>query len=369
MAAFKNMFSLISSRRIARALKRACPAFSELDFLRGLEKELAKRELKDRMVLLATRIEQCVPGDTEDLLRTLVWTLRDDHQDSELRGFLLWPFTHVVATRGLDHFEISMAALKEMTKKFTAEFALRPFLIEHRDRTLKQLLKWSRDPDEHVRRLTSEGTRPLLPWGQRLTEFRDDPTLAEPILNRLRKDPSESVRRSVANHLNDHAKSHPDWVLKTLRAWRAENPNHEGIAWIARHASRTLLKAGHTGALDLHGFGTAKELRVTCEKLSPKKVIMGGDLSYRIRIENRSKQPVKVLFDYAIHHRKADGRLAPKVFKGRVRTLAAGEVWTHEGRHKFRPITTRVYYSGRHLFEPRVNGQAFKSVPFDLKGV
>lgn len=368
MEPFKNMFSPESSLRIARALRRSWNAFPETVFLRGLEKELDPLELKARMLLLAERINALLPDHTPKALEILTGAVSTGEKDKVgLSGFALWPLTEIVATRGLDHFDESMDALKIMTSRFTAEFAIRPFLLHHEDKTLKRLKAWTRDEDEHVRRLVSEGSRPLLPWGRRIPRFVKDPELTLALIDALKTDPSEYVRRSVANHLNDHAKNHGDWVVKTLGRWRERHPDHDGVEWIARHASRTLLKAGHSGALVLHGYGRATDLEVELGKLTPKKIKMGESLTYTVRITNKSRRPVKALFDYAIHHRKADGRLAPKVFKGRVKELAPGEVWQIEGRHSIKPITTRVYYSGTHLFETRVNGAAGPQARFELE--
>jgi 3-methyladenine DNA glycosylase AlkC len=290
----------------------------------------------------------------------------DDAGSSGLRGFLVWPLTEIVARRGLPYFEESMAALREMTKRFTAEFAIRPFLREHRQRTLKQLHAWCDDPDEHVRRLVSEGSRPLLPWGGNLTELLEPPHPTLALLEKLHRDPSDYVRLSVSNHLNDFSKHHPALVIATLTRWRDANPDDPRLAKLARHGCRTLLKAGHAEALEFHGYGAAKSLQLDVCELAQNKVKTGGSLGYRMILRNASKRPVKVMFDYAIHHRKANGSLSPKVFKGRVRELAPGESWEIIGHHSFKPVTTRVYHPGTHRFEPRINGRAFPGREFVL---
>jgi hypothetical protein len=150
MEPFKNEFSHEKALVIARALKRAHPAFPLPRFSKGLEEALAPLELKQRMHLIADRIEACLPEDPRQLFPVLTEALSSD--SSGLRGFPVWPLTEIVARRGLGHFEESMAALREMTKRFTAEFAIRPFLRAHPERTMKQLHAWCGHPDEHVRR-------------------------------------------------------------------------------------------------------------------------------------------------------------------------------------------------------------------------
>lgn len=366
MEPFKNMFSPENSMRMARALRRSWKSFPEDEFLAGLETELDPLELKARVLHLAAKLARLLPSNTPRALEVLVGALAQAENDKiGLRGFAVWPLTEAVVLRGSDHVDESLSALKEMTSRFTAEFAIRPFLLRHEEQTLATLAHWLDDENEHVRRLISEGTRPLLPWGQRLPRFVKDPSVTFALIDALKTDPAEYVRKSVANHMNDHAKNHGDWVVKTLSRWRRDHPDHDGVEWIARHASRTLLKAGHGGALVLHGYGDASKLEAKIVACS-KKVSLGDGLDYRLRIKNNGRTPVKTLFDYAIHHRKADGRLAPKVFKGRVKELAAGEVWDIEARHPMKPITTRVYYPGIHVFEVKLNGQAGPKARFEL---
>lgn len=370
MEPFKNEFSHPKARQIAEAVKRAHPAFSLPRFSKGLEAALEPLELKQRMHLIADRVEAGLPAHPPELFSILARTLATDEADTHgLRGFLVWPLTEIVARRGLghEHFAEAMQLFSKMTKCFTAEFAIRPFLRAHRERTLEQLHAWCGHPDEHVRRLVSEGSRPLLPWGGNLPELLDAPHPTLELLEKLRRDPSDYVRLSVSNHLNDFSKHHPELVIETLSRWQKAYPGDPRLAKLARHACRTLLKSGHPGALALHGYGPAKALELGIFELGKKSVTLGGYLDYRLVVRNSSRRPLRVMFDYAILHRKANGTLSPKVFKGRIRELAAGEQWEITGRHPVKPITTRVYHAGMHGFEPRLNGRAFPALEFMLK--
>ena len=368
MEPFKNELSYQNARRIAECLRRVYPEFSLTRFSRGLEAALEPLELKQRVRLIAERLEAVLPTHPPELFATLVKALAADDNDTHgLRGFPVWPLTEIVARRGLDHFDDAMEALAAMTRRFTAEFAIRPFLRAYPERTLAQLDAWCRHPDVHVRRLVSEGSRPLLPWGGKLPEMLKPewPTLG--LLEKLRADPSDYVRLSVSNHLNDLSKAQPGLVLETLARWREQSPADSRLDSLARHACRTLLKDGHRGALAFHGYGPAKALLLeTCE-LMETTVVLGGYLEYRLVVANTSRRRLRVMFDYAIHHRKANGCLSPKVFKGRTRELAAGERWVITGRHALKPVTTRVYHPGRQTFEPRLNGKVFPQLPFTLE--
>lgn len=367
MEPFKNAFSYQNAMRLAECLQRVQPGFSVPRFSRGLERALAPLELKPRMRLLADRIEAGLPAHPPELFAGLVKALAsDDHDTRGLRGFLVWPLTEIVARRGLGYFDEAMAALCEMTRRFTAEFALRPFLRAQRERTLNQLHAWCVHPDARVRRLVSEGSRPFLPWGGNLPELLEPPRPTLGLLEKLWRDPSDFVRLSVANHLNDFSKHHASLVIETLTRWRKESPDDARLEKLARHACRTLLKAGHPGALALHGYVLSNALELEALDLAGASVTLGSHLDYRLVIRNGSRRMLRVMFDYAILHRKASGGLSPKVFKGRTRDLAPGERWEIIGRHLFKPVTTRVYYPGLHRFEPRLNGRPFPAREFIL---
>jgi 3-methyladenine DNA glycosylase AlkC len=363
MEPFKNELSADKARIIGAALNRAHPQFSLPRFHKGLAAALEPLELKPRVLHLAERIAAGLPHEPEIMFPILVQAI----QQGGLRGFLVWPLTEIVARRGLDHFNLAMQSFSEMTKFFTAEFAIRPFLKAHPERTLKQLHVWCKHPDEHVRRLVSEGSRPLLPWGGNLPELLDPPHPTLDLLEKLHRDPSDYVRLSVSNHLNDFSKHHPALVIETLTRWKAANPDDPRLDKLARHACRTLLKAGHPGALEFHGYGSAKSLALEACRLTRTSVKLGGHLDYHLVIRNTSRRPVKVMFDYAILHRKANATLSPKVFKGRVRELGPGERWEITGRHPLKPVTTRIYHPGIHGFEPRVNGMPHSPLEFVLK--
>lgn len=370
MEPLKNFYSIENAMRLAEALHRAWPRFPKAKFLLGLENELEPLELKERMNLLSIRVAQFLPAEYSTKVDIILGALAHNENDRVgLRGFILWPLSTLISQEGLDDFDLSMKALKEITKLFTAEFDVRPFLEREPDRCLRLFQKWTQDQNHHVRRLVSEGTRPRLPWGSRLMEWQNNPELSRPLLEALRKDESLYVRKSVANHLNDHSKAHPEWTLELLEKWAKQDPHHDGVLWIIRHALRSLIKAGDSRALRLLGVRPQKHLRSQLLSLSPKRLRFGQSLEFEIEVHNRSKVPCEVLLDYVIHYQKADGRLSPKVFKGRRRTLAPGEKWVYQGKHAFRPQTTRTYFAGLHELSWQVNGQASKKFPFQLVSV
>ncbi len=367
MEPFKNWLNEKAATRMAQALHRADPNFSSRDFLRDLPAALEPLELKGRMIFLADRLQSLLPQDPKKSFPILMDALRRDESDEVgLSGFQVWPLTHVVAKFGQDHFDLSMKALHAMTQVFTAEFAIRPFLMNHETKTLKTLRAWTKDPSEHVRRLSSEGSRPLLPWGEKLPRFVQDPEHTWEILNTLRLDSSEYVRKSVANHLNDHTKNHGDWVVKKLKTWRTEAGDNAQLAWIIRHGTRTLVKKGHVGALALHGVKPGvievKKLRV----LTPK-VTLGEFLTVEVTIKNKGARGANVVVDHHLSLLGARAQQRAKILKGKKLRLAAGAMENLTMRVRIKAVTVRSYYEGKQGWSVLVNGVRSKELPFYLE--
>jgi hypothetical protein len=214
-----------------------------------------------------------------------------------------------------------------------------------------------------VRRLCSEGSRPRLPWGLRLKGLIADPAPTLPILEALQDDPSAYVRRSVANHLNDIAKDHPQRVVAWVQRWLPEAP--PARATLLKHASRTLIKQGNAAMLALWGAGTPLDGRCRL-RLSARRVVVGDSLDFELTLRSTARSDQRLLIDYAVHHVKADGKARPKVFKGWTLVLGAGEVRCLARRHSLREVTTRRYHAGRHALDLRINGSVVAEATFQL---
>ena len=216
----------------------------------------------------------------------------------------------------------------------------------------------------HVRRLVSEGSRPRLPWGLQLRGLIADPSPTLPLLRALQDDPSDYVRRSVANHLNDIAKDHPDLVARWVGEHRA-GAGAERTA-LLRHASRTLIKAGDAAVLKAWGLGAAFKGEALLS-LSPQSVTLGGVLTLTLTLRSTARKAQGLVVDYAVHHVKAHGGTRAKVFKGwQVELPPLGEV-TLVKRHPLKPITTRRYHAGRHGVAVQVNGGVVAEAAFQLR--
>lgn len=257
----KHLLGAETIECLAFNIRLVHPDFDGKAFRKLALKGLEPLELMPRARHLAAALRACLPAEYGKAVRILIDSMTGERQEAEEHGlavFFYLPHSFFLSEYGLDAagnggkdpFEVSMKALHALTLRFTSEFAIRPFLIREQERSLAQVMKWIADPNPHVRRLCSEGTRPRLPWGVRLPEFMKDPRHTLPILEALKLDDSLYVRRSVANHLGDIAKDHPEWVVKKCHQWLRKDDSRE-MKWVIRHSVRYLVKKGHAGAIAL----------------------------------------------------------------------------------------------------------------------
>jgi 3-methyladenine DNA glycosylase AlkC len=365
--AFKDYFDATMVGGIADAMKAAHGPFDASAFIDQVLARLEGAELKERVAIIAEALADHLPDDYPEALAIVLTTLGDDLPVGNGmfdQGWAVMPLAHFVEVYGLEHFERSIEALHLITRKFTAEFAIRPYLLRYPARTLQILHGWAEDPNPHVRRLVSEGTRPRLPWGIRLRPFIEDPREGLALLEKLKDDPSEYVRRSVANHLNDVSKDHPALVVDICRQW-LDGASSER-RWIVRHGLRTLIKNGDPAALSLLGFDRPN-IGLRDLKVTPAHLSIGQELTLSFTLENLDDTPRNLAIDYIVHFVKANGRTSPKVFKLTTRTLAPGQTTHIEKRHSLRPVTTRRYYAGEHRIAVQVNGAVVGEGAFVLE--
>ncbi|SCB57057.1 3-methyladenine DNA glycosylase AlkC [Rhizobium aethiopicum] len=359
----KNLLHEALVSEMADRIAANASSFDKARFVKLATDGLGALELMERSALVRDGLFATLPDDFPEAASILKASLPAPGR-AGLTGWMLLPVNQFIAARGPDYFEIGLQLLKALTPHFTGEFGIRPFIHRDQQRALAIISGWVADPDQHVRRLASEGTRPRLPWAMRLPRLVKDPVPILPILTALMDDPEDYVRRSVANSLNDIAKDHPDMVAAFI-ADHIEGASAERRR-LLKHASRTLLKKGHAQALANFGFGAAASLE--CElRLVNSEVMFGEGLDFEIRVTNAGQTTHSLMIDYAIHHVKADGSLSPKVFKCKTVTLAPGQSHAIGRRHAMRPITTRRYYPGEHRIAILVNGAESASETFVLR--
>ncbi|MGW6443479.1 DNA alkylation repair protein [Lentzea sp. NPDC055074] len=348
---------------LVQAIQLAAPD-ADLRALRAAPKQIAPLPLRERADLLRDALLADLPGGYAVLART-VRTARD--HAPQFTGWLIWPVTSALATLAVqedtDAFDDAMALLADLTRRLTAEFAIRTLLRHDLDRALGVIGGWTGSADEHVRRLASEGTRPYLPWAVRVPEILARPGVTVSILDSLYRDESDYVRRSVANHLNDLSRDHAGLVVETARRW-LENGD-ANTERLVRHGLRTLVKRGDRDALALLGFAPVT-VEVDGPRLEQDVVPFGGSVRFTASIHNAGDAEAALTIDYVVHHRKANGGQTGKTFKLTTRTLAPGERVQVTREHSFRPITTRRYHPGGHAISLQVNGVETDRAEFEL---
>lgn len=366
MEPFKNAFNKDSVRLISNYIsKNAGPKFDKALFNKNINKSLNKLELKERVRLISTEIHVRLPFTYKKNLSILIKSLPPQSEEG-LSVFLSWPYLQYVEDYGLDDFEASFKAMYVMTKRFSAEFAIRPFLIKDDKAVYKILNSWLKDPNKHIRRLCSEGTRPNLPWGLKVPIINEDLSRNIKILEQLKDDPEEYVRRSVANHLNDISRIDEKLMLKIAADWSKAKPTPERT-WVIRHATRSLLKQGHPTALKLHGYNPKAKLEVKTLKISSKSVKEGEEFFLSLNLTNTSKKSEKLLLDYVIHFLKKDGSYSLKPFRFKDSALEAGQSINIKKKITIKKVTTRRHYEGKHKISLQINGQETKALSFNLE--
>lgn len=282
--------------------------------------------------------------------------------------YLFFPDFVAVYGQGEKYWELSMAALENFTQKSSSEFAIRPFILSNPDRVMRQMTLWAEHPNEHVRRLSSEGCRPRLPWGEALSMFKKNPKPVLSILELLKADPSLYVRKSVANNLNDITKDNPSLVLETARRWIGKNPDTD---WIIRQGCRTLIRKANPEAMELFGYARPTEgnLFTTCALLSvqPPVLTLGESCELQYSLDIREGEPMHIRVEYGIDFVKSKGQISRKSFLLSDKTVSGGTHITGTRIQSWSDMTTRRHYPGDHQIVLLVNGQEVAHTVLKLK--
>lgn len=353
-------------KRIATSVALVVPGFNAKAFQQDAEAGLAELELKARvhhLIAVLHRHYNLPFNQLSGYLQQLPEVWDAGSASDNKAGFAAWPLIDYVAVHGLGHPKQALQTLEKLTSLFSAEFAIRPFIQQHTDVTYARLLDWCDHPSEHVRRLASEGSRPRLPWGIRLPQFIHNPEPLLGILEQLKADPSLYVRRSVANNLNDISKDNPEWMIAVCRRWLDDGNDHTN--WIVKHGLRSRIKAGDARVFPLLGYTGQPKVTLGELVLNKKRIALGDTIEFCCAVTG-GKKPQSLVIDYVVYFMKANGKLAPKVFKLKNIELAAHQVIQLSKVHSFKPITTRRYYPGRHRIALQINGVEMLASDFML---
>ncbi|MEO9336064.1 DNA alkylation repair protein [Mesorhizobium sp. SB112] len=356
--ALKEIFDRARLRHIATETANICPAFDAGRFMTLATENLDDLGIMQRMRQTAVSLHDALDLDFPKAIEVLNGLApRIKH------GFASITLPEYVALYGQKHFDISMKALEYYTPFGSAEFAIRHFLASDFDRTLAVVRGWAESDNEHVRRLASEGSRPRLPWSFQLKNLVADPSPTAPILDALKNDPSPYVRKSVANHLNDITKDHPQFVIDRVSKWPMDD---KYTAWIVRHALRTLIKKGDPHALGLIGTTGKAMVRIEGFSVSPASISLGARIKLEARIVSTSEIAQQLVVDYAVRYVKKSGAASRKVFKLKEIVLPPSASQNLSINQTIRDFTTRTHNAGHHKVELIVNGETLGESGFDL---
>jgi len=355
----KDMFFTQESiNHLADTFKKYYPKFDKEKFTELIfDDNFDSLELKQKMRHTTECMYETLPKTYKEALDILKKVL------PHIKGFEVMSFPDYVEIYGMDNWNLSLPALGYLTKYASSEFAIRQFLDKDPDRVMEYMLKWADDEDEKVRRFASEGCRPRLPWTIALPKFKKDPSPIIPILEKLKNDDSEFVRRSVANNLNDISKDNPEIALDICEHWIGKTDNTD---WIVKHACRTMLKAGNKRAMILFGYGDPSNINVENFKFEKEKINIGDELGFSFDLNINEREKKKVRLEYGVYFMKANGKLSKKVFKITENSYKPGK-HSFRKKHQFADMSTRKHYPGEHQVSIIVNGVEKEKTSFLLE--
>jgi 3-methyladenine DNA glycosylase AlkC len=360
----KDLYSPSFYSRLSDSLTDVLPGFEKQKFTEQIyTPAFDGMELKQRMRHTVITLHNFMPADFKDgviVIKELITLLRKQGIGEDGLAHMFLP--DYIEVYGIDDYNTSIDALEFTTQFVSCEFAVRPFLLKYTEPMMAQILAWSKHENYKVRRLASEGSRPRLPWAMAVPALKKDASLILPILENLKNDPSEWVRRSVANNLNDIAKDFPEIVLDIAARWTGISKETDAII---KHGSRTLLKQGHTEILAHYGLHT-NGIELSNFKVLTSKISIGDSVEFAFTVANTNSAEQKIRLEYAIFYPMKNGKFSKKVYKISERIFAPKETSTIKRKQKFIPITTRTFYAGLHKVTLIINGEEKVTGEFEL---
>lgn len=356
-------------KMLASRIKSTYSDFDDSTFVKNTVDKFPELELKQRIAWIREQLYIHLPNDypkaVDILIKSLPERLDPSRTDDDFGDFIYAPFADYVANYGVIpvHLDTSLSALREMTMRFSAEDAIRYFINAFPEETFEKFEAWSEDENYHVRRLVSEGTRPKLPWAQKIHIDIEKPI---PLLSKLYYDKTRYVTRSVANHMNDISKLNPDPVMDILESWQKSGKQEAlEMDFIIKHSLRTLIKAGNERALEMLGFSKNPSIEISNLKIKDLNVKIGEALEFSFLINSKSDE--SLMIDYIMYFQNKNGQMKnKKVHKLKQVTLKSGEQYKVVKKHPLREMTTRTLYPGTHRVEIQINGGIVESLEFEL---
>ena len=362
---FKNIYTPAFFDGFTEILQQVVVDFDSSAFINNIfDSEWDNRELKQRMRHISVVLKRQLSADFENnaktIVRVIAQLIKGGCKEESLEYMFLPDF---IEFYGLNDYQASIQAFEQITQFSSCEFAVRPFLIKYQEEMMRQMILWSEHKNPMVRRLASEGSRPRLPWAMAIPSLKQNPNPVIPILEKLKDDASESVRRSVANNLNDISKDNPDIVINLVIKWQGVTKETD---WLIKHGCRTLLKQGHLQVMEIFGFGSVENISVENFKILTPKVKIGEYLEFNFKIKNDSEVGTKLRLEYGLYYQKANGSLSRKVFKISEKNQQKNSISDITRKQSFKIISTRKFHLGLHQLSIIINGVEFNKQDFEL---
>ena len=360
----KNVFNPPFFESFIHSVKEIVPYFNKQHFLNHVfDTKWPERALKERINHIATAFYQELRDSYIERSKILLGIVDELDKKGTRGGLEHLFFPAIIEKYGLEEMDASLDAMERVTQFISCEFAVRPFLIADQEKIMKRMLKWSLHPHPHVRRFSSEGCRPRLPWAMAIPALKKDPSPIIPLLENLKNDDSLFVRKSVANNLNDIAKDHPRIVFELSGKWKGNSKNTD---WIIRHGCRTLLKKADQHTYKLFGLDDNLPCSILQLKLDRKKLSIGDRLAFSFRFRVESEATSRMRLEYAVYYVKSNGQQSRKIFQLAEKSFNPGMTYSFNKEQRFEDFTTRKHYPGKHKLGILVNGKELASSEFTL---
>jgi 3-methyladenine DNA glycosylase AlkC len=359
----KNVYNPAFFKTFTAAVRAVLPGFNAAGFTKKLYAGgWEEKELKQRMRHIAATLQQQLPGSYPEQVQLILNIVEKLESEGTKGGFEYMFLPDFVEQFGTDDWQTSLYAMERITQFASCEFAIRPFLLKHQNEVMERMLAWSKHTHPYVRRFSSEGCRPRLPWAMAIPQLKKDPSPIFPILGSLKGDESLFVRKSVANNLNDIAKDHPDMVAEVVKNWKGVSAETD---WVIRHGCRTLLKKAHPSTYALFNLQNAADCELSNLTLSKNRLAIGERLRFSFDLKTGEK-PAKLRLEYAVYYAKANGKRSRKIFQLAEKAFPAGQTISFQKEQRFQNFTTRKHYPGKHKLAILVNGRELAEKEFLL---
>jgi len=363
-ALLKNLYTKEYINSLSSLLHKNYQNFNQIQFILDVfDSSWNQKELKQRMRHITICIANNLPLnyiDSINILKKVYTQIKYNKNKNEALQNMI--FSDFVEVYGLDNFQTSFDAIECFTIDSTSEFAIRAFILKDEHKTMSQMLLWAKSNNEQIRRLSSEGCRPKLPWSYFLTNFIKDPSKVLEILQILQNDESLYVKKSVANNLNDISKDHEKLVINISKNWFGQNEHKN---WIIKHACRTLLKKANQEVLEIFGYQKNESLKIR-NFISSTNVNIGDNLEFSFDIfDNNILGNLRI--EYSIDFKRLNNKSNNKVFFISQKKFSSN-TFTVNKKHSFKVINTRKYYSGIHTLNIIINGIMLFKKEFNLIG-